>query len=129
MNQSTKDSFGLSENAGLKIFSQSFAETKQEKIESKLSEAQTILSSAKERLKRMNLTESSFILEESGRDLKNSQKQELDTCLLACEMRTALKSLETQVKHLNLLSDQLLNPGYYRRNPYPHPYRLTKYYP
>jgi len=116
-------------NKGLKVSSQSFAEAKQEKIESKLSEAQEILSGAKERLRRMNLTESSLVLEESGRGLRNSQNQELDACLLACEMRGALRNLESQVRHLNLLSDQLLNPGYYRRNPYPHPYRLTKYYP
>lgn len=129
MNQSTKDSFGISYNADLKVSSQNFAELKQEKIQSKVSEAQAILLSAKERLKKMNLTEASVMLEESEKDLQQGQNREFEVCLLASEMRQAVRGLEKQVKHLGLLSDQLLNPGYYRRNAYPHPWRLTKLYP
>ena len=128
MNQSTKDSFGISDLSGFKSTGKKFNQVKEEDIHCKVNEAKDIILNARERMKKSTVAEEEFYLRDSEGNLDRAQGKYLDSCILASDMRNAVRKLEKEVSHLALLSDQMLNPGYYRRNPYPHPWRLTKLY-
>jgi sporulation protein YlmC with PRC-barrel domain len=97
-------------------------------IEDKVNEAQIIVQNAKKTLEKMKNQEkisqkTSFKLV----DYESIQKL-YDVTLIEFEMKNSVRVLEKQVKELKDLTCELLNPGYYRRNEYPHPWRLARNY-
>jgi hypothetical protein len=112
--------------SGFKNSQKERPEEKEEDIHLRVNQAKDIVSNARKRIKRMELTEEEFFLDESERKVGKAENKHLEVCLLASEMRNATRNLGWQVNHLASLTEQLLNAGYYRRNPYPHPWRLNK---
>ena len=55
-----------------------------------------------------------------------NMKNTRDIALIGCEMNQSVRKLEKEIKELSALTCELLEPGYYRRNKYPHTWRLAR---
>lgn len=104
------------------------SDIQKEQIAEKVGEAMEIVKKAKENLKAMEKRKEKLEKIQRARSHAESQAKYMDATVLGCEMRHSLYLLEKQVSELKHLSTELLKPGYYRRNDYPHGWRLSRNY-
>jgi hypothetical protein len=126
-NESTKGA-SFFKSSGYKTEKISANEPIEGEIEEKLSEAKSILSKAKEKLRKVYTLQDKISLENLHIKERTSGQLLLDATLLACETRSNVHKIESEIRELKLLTCELLQPCYYRRNPYPHPWRQSRNY-
>lgn len=103
-------------------------EGKQEMISEKIGEAREVLEKAKESLRNMRSGGKSNMASRREWVEQRTLKNEKDITMLECEMQHSVRLMEKEIKELTALTCELLEPGYYRRNKYPHNWRLSRSY-
>ena len=130
-NLSTKDSSKYESQNRFYSYKDSPVQTQDinsSRISDKVNEAKDILEKAKESLKKMNKEEYEYEKKKRYRIEQEEFRNSCDIALLGCEMRQNVMTLEREIKELSKLTIELLQPGYYKRNKYPHEWRLTRNY-
>lgn len=97
-----------------------------EDLDGKVNEAKSILNKAKETLRKMKAE--TVVLDRERLEIlqKETFSKYSNVTVLATEMRMNVRRLEQEVRELRGLTSELLIPGYYRRNDYPHGWRLSR---